>query len=235
MSRRRVPTTNCRMDDGGQPRNAWSAHSAAALLLSAFLAALAARIVGLGSSPGAQFVLSPERWLVACYLVAPLAVALLSLGGSRRRATGVRQLILAGIAADIPAAAWLIAWFLGSDHSWLPLVVAGAFAVVFLVVPSGRCFNAARAFTRGDASRALHDTRLTASLIGIPAAIVTGLAVPLALTGLQPCDLCFEALFAVIVLAAYAVPALVAALLVASARRWLIVDPDRHRSRTDSF
>ena len=133
-----------------------------------------------------SFSLTPELWLVAGYLVAPFALALLSLGGSRRAATGVRKLILAGLAAAFPAVAILIAAFLGSAQGWFTLVIAGSFAVVVLLVPSGRCFDGARALVRGDVSRALHLTRLTPYVIGIPAAIAAGLSAPLALTAFSP-------------------------------------------------
>ena len=221
MSRRRVTATIGRMNDGTHGRSGGAAHAAGALLLSVLLAALGARIVFTSSAPPQSFALTPELWLVAGYLVAPFALALLSLSGSRRAATGVRKLIVAGLAAAVPAAAILIAAFLGSAQSGLPLVIAGSFAVVVLLVPSGRCFDGARALVRGDVSRALHLTRLTPYVIGIPAAIAAGLSAPLALTALQPCDLCLQAFLAVVVLAGYAVPALIAALLTVSARRWL--------------
>ena len=80
-------------------------------------------------------------------------------------------------------------------------------------MPSSRCFLAAYAVSRGDASRALDDTRATPYVIGTPAAIVAGLAAPVALTGPQPCDLCLQLFLAVVVLAGYALPALIAALL----------------------
>ena len=194
---------------------------AAALLLSAALAAVGVAAMVIASEPRPPFVLEPGLVLLAAYLMAPFSVALLSLGRSRRRATGVRKLILAGLAADIPVPAVLLVALGSTGQSWLPFFVVGAVAVVVLLAPSGRCFDAARALARGDASRALHTTRLTAYVIGIPAAIAAGLAAPAALSGLPPCELCLEALLAVVVLAGYAVPALVAALLAASARRWL--------------
>lgn len=193
----------------------------AALLLSAALAVVGVGAMVVASEPGTGFVPSPGFALLAAYLIAPLAVALLSLGRSPRRATGVRKLILAGLAADIPAAAVLIVALGSIGQSWLLFLVIGAVGVVLLLAPSGRCFDAARALARGDATRAVHATRLTPYVIGIPAAIAAGLAAPVAFSGLPPCELCLQALLAVVVLAGYAVPALVAALLAASARRWL--------------
>jgi hypothetical protein len=161
---------------------------------------------------------SAGAMVIGIYLGLPLALTVISVGWGGNRATGARKFIVAGIAALLPASALI---FGAAEAPWLALLLVVPLVSAFLVIPAVLCFRAAIAVARADTQAASTGTHVVSRLILAPAGVSAAIAMPMALSGLPPCDLCFQSAFALVVLAAYAAPALVAGLLASSARAWV--------------